>query len=65
MKNLSYAEIVLLKASIQEKKESAMRSMSNEDWSILDNKMRQVVADGKAPPKMKSRRRYEAPSLER
>lgn len=64
MKNLSYAEIVELKAGIQEKKESAMRSMSNEDWKIVDKKMRQIVVDGKAPPKMKSRRRYEAPGFE-
>lgn len=64
MKNLSYSEIVKLKANIQESKESAMRSMSDEDWIIVDNKMRQVAVNGKAPPKMKSRRRYEAPGFE-
>jgi len=63
MKKHSYREIIDFKSKSQSAKESALRDMSAEDWSAVDKKFREVIADGKAPPKMSSRRRYEASDL--
>lgn len=58
MKNASYADLIESKRSLQERKEQAIRSMSAEDWAVAKENFDRAAAEGRLPPKIKSRRTF-------
>ncbi|WOF81985.1 hypothetical protein P5704_024635 (plasmid) [Pseudomonas sp. FeN3W] len=58
MKNASYADLIKAKRSLQERKEQAIRNMSAEDWVVAKENFDRAAAEGRLPPKIKSRRSF-------
>ncbi len=63
MIDLSYEELVNAKRQIQQKKESAVRSMSSDDWAQSKANLDKAASLGQLPPKIKSRRHYREESI--
>lgn len=56
--NDKYESLVKEKRDLQKKKESEIRSMSDDDFAIAKSNIEKAFASGLMPAKIKSRRRY-------